>query len=227
MKIGEVEKDSHLIVKVFSKMMKDGEEVRSPKSLDFPVKIQKVYPTGLAVDEIRTVVPAGDNGEESTFTVAFDSPIVLIDLYLLKDDMPPVVWEDITIKKAKGDNGYCHVIIPSKDGTKMNRRHAYRLEIHAPANIYVGQSAEQVGGTVRDVSATGFAIITNKDGIRRGESVRAETLNQELEMPLAGVCVRKKTIAKDKFLYGCKLKYEDPHLRKFINEKQRARMKTE
>ena len=41
MKIGEVEKDSHLIVKVFSKMMKDGEEVRSPKSLDFPVKIQK------------------------------------------------------------------------------------------------------------------------------------------------------------------------------------------
>lgn len=90
MKIGEVEKDSHLIVKVFSKMMKDGEEVRSPKSLDFPVKIQKVYPTGLA-----------------------------------------------------------------------------------------------------------------------------------------GVCVRKKTIAKDKFLYGCKLKYEDPNLRKFINEKQRARMKTE
>jgi len=171
MKIGEVEKDSHLIVKVFSKMMKDGEEVRSPKSLDFPVKIQKVYPTG--------------------------------------------------------DNGYCHVIIPSKDGTKMNRRHAYRLEIHAPANIYVGQSDEQVGGTVRDVSATGFAIITHKDGIRRGESVRAETLNQELEMPLAGVCVRKKTIAKDKFLYGCKLKYEDPNLRKFINEKQRARMKTE
>ena len=46
-------------------------------------------------------------------------------------------------------------------------------------------------------------------------------------MPLAGVCVRKKTIAKDKFLYGCKLKYEDPNLRKFINEKQRARMKTE
>ena len=41
MKIGEVEKDSHLIVKVFSKMMKDGEEVRSPKSLDFPVKIRR------------------------------------------------------------------------------------------------------------------------------------------------------------------------------------------
>ena len=101
MKIGEVEKDSYLIVKVFSKMMKDGEEIRSPKSLDFPVKIQKVYPTGLAVDEIRTVVPAGDNGEESTFTVAFDSPNVLIDLYLLKDDMPPVVWEDITIKKVE------------------------------------------------------------------------------------------------------------------------------
>lgn len=34
-------------------------------------------------------------------------------------------------------------------------------------------------------------------------------------------------IEKDKFLYGCKLKYEDPNLRKFINEKQRERMKTE
>ena len=109
----------------------------------------------------------------------------------------------------------------------MDRRHAYRLEIHAPANIYIGQRTEPVGGTVRDVSATGFAIIINKDGISRGEAVRAETVNQELEMPLVGVCVRKKTIAKDKFLYGCKLKYEDPHLRKFINEKQRARMKTE
>lgn len=227
MKIGEIEKDSILIVKVFSKMIKDGEEVRSPKSLDFPVKLQNVYPTGLAVDEIKTVVLAGDKGEESTFTVAFDSPNVLIDLYLLKDDMPPVVWEDVTIKKAKGDNGYCHVIIPSKDGIKMNRRHAYRLEIHAPANLVIGQGTEPLSGIIRDVSATGFAIITNKDGIRRGESVRAETLNQELSMPLAGVCVRKQTIAKDKFLYGCKLKYEDPNLRKFINEKQRERMKTE
>ena len=43
MKIGEIEKDSILIVKVFSKMIKDGEEVRSPKSLDFPVKLQNVY----------------------------------------------------------------------------------------------------------------------------------------------------------------------------------------
>ena len=117
--------------------------------------------------------------------------------------------------------------MPSKDGVKMNRRHAYRLDVHAPANITVGRERVQVQGMVRDVSSNGFAIVTTKEDIRGGEEVRAEMFDKETAIMLVGACVRKKTMSDGRFLYGCKMKFDNPQLRKFINEKQRQRMKTE
>ena len=231
MKISEIEKGSNLVVKVFPKVMKDGVEVRSMRSLDFSVNVQKVYATAIAVDEIKTAAAPSDTTgtkkEKGMATVSFQSQNVFIDLYLLEDDTPPIVWENVTIKHARGDNGLCHVIMPSKDGVKMNRRHAYRLDVHAPANITVGKERVQVQGMVRDVSSNGFAIVTTKEDIRGGEEVRAEMFDKETAIMLVGACVRKKTMSDGQFLYGCKMKFDNPQLRKFINEKQRQRMKTE
>lgn len=231
MKISEIEKGSDLVVKVFPKVMKDGVEVRSMRSLDFSVNVQKVYATAIAVDEIKTAAAPSDNTgtkkEKGMATVSFQSQNVFIDLYLFEDDTPPIVWENVTIKHARGDNEPCHVIMPSKDGVKMNRRHAYRLDVHAPANITVGRERIQVQGMVRDVSSNGFAIVTTKEDIRGGEEVRAEMFDKETAIMLVGACVRKKTMSDGQFLYGCKMKFDNPQLRKFINEKQRQRMKTE
>lgn len=226
MKISEIEKGSTLIVKVFPKIMKDGEEVRSMRSLDFSVNVQKVYMTALAVDEIKTSTGDEQSGKNMV-TVSFQSQNVFIDLYLLEDGMPPIVWENVDIKHARGDHGPCHVIIPTKDGVKMNRRHAYRLDVHSPATIYVGRERMQVPGMIRDVSTNGFAIITTKEDIRGGEEVRAEMADQDNTIVLTGVCVRKRATSDGSFLYGCKLKFDNPQLRKFINEMQRQRMKTE
>lgn len=233
MKISEVEKGSNLVVKVFPKVMKNGEEVRSQRSLDFTVKIQKIYAAAIAVDEIRTSAPAGDKPgskdkeDKGTATINFQSTNAFIDLYLFEDDMPPIVWENVVIKHARGDNGPCHVIMPPKDGTKMNRRHAYRLNVHAPATITVGRERVQVQGVIHDVSSNGFAIVTAKEDIRGGEEVRTELQDNDNTYMLVGACVRKRTMQDGRFLYGCKLKFDNPQLRKFINEKQRQRMKTE
>ena len=116
----------------------------------------------------------------------------------------------------------------SKYGVKMNRRHDYRLDVHAPANISIGRDrTSQIQGIVRDVSSNGFAIITTKEDIRGGEEVRAEMFDKETAFMLVGVCVRKCTMQDGRFLYGCKMRFDNPQLRKYINEKQRQRMKTE
>ena len=171
MKISEVEKGTNLVVKVFPKVMKDGVEVRSQRSLDFSVNVQKVYTTALAVDEIKTAAAPGDKpgakGDRGMATVSFQSAKAFIDLYLFVDDTPPIVWENVTIKHARGDRGPCHVIMPTKDGVKMNRRHAYRLDVHAPANISVGRERVQAQGMVRDVSSNGFSIVTTRKCVRR------------------------------------------------------------
>ena len=234
MKISEIEKGSNLVVKVFPKVMKDGVEIRSMRSLDFAVNVQKVYATAIAVDEIKTTsVPApggkqGDKKDKGMATVSFQSTKAFIDLYLFEDDTAPVVWENVTIKHARVDKGPCHVIMASKDGVKMNRRHAYRLDVHAPANISIGRDrTSQIQGIVRDVSSNGFAIITTKEDIRGGEEVRAEMFDKETAFMLVGVCVRKRTMQDGRFLYGCKMRFDNPQLRKYINEKQRQRMKTE
>lgn len=231
MKISEIEKGSNLVVKVFPKVMKDGVEIRSTRSLDFSVKVQKVYVAAVVVDEIKTAAASGDKAgtkkEKEMATVSFQSPNVFIDLYLVEADTPPIVWENVIIKHARGDNGPCHVIMPSKEGIKMNRRHAYRLDVHAPANITVGRDRVQVQGMVRDVSLNGFAIVTTKEDIRGGEEVRAEMFDKDTAIMLVGACVRKTTVSDGRFLYGCKMKFDNPQLRKFINEKQRQRMKTD
>ena len=67
MKISEIEKGSNLVVKVFPKVMKDGVEIRSMRSLDFAVNVQKVYATAIAVDEIKTTsvpAPGGKQGDK-------------------------------------------------------------------------------------------------------------------------------------------------------------------
>ena len=155
MKISEIEKGSDLVVKVFPKVMKDGVEIRSMRSLDFAVNVQKVYATAIAVDEIKTTsVPApggkqGDKKDKGMATVSFQSTKAFVDLYLFEDDTAPVVWENVIIKHARGDKGPCHVIMASKDGVKMNRRHAYRLDVHAPANISIGRDrTSQIQGIV-------------------------------------------------------------------------------
>lgn len=232
MKISEIEKGSDLVVKVFPKVMKDGVEIRSMRSLDFAVNVQKVYATAIAVDEIKTIsAPGGkpgDKKDKGMATVSFQSTKAFVDLYLFEDDTAPVVWENVIIKHARGDKGPCHVIMASKDGVKMNRRHAYRLDVHAPANISIGRDrTSQMQGIVRDVSSNGFAIITTKEDIRGGEEVRAEMFDKETAFMLVGVCVRKRTMQDGRFLYGCKMRFDNPQLRKYINEKQRQRMKTE
>ena len=82
-------------------------------------------------------------------------------------------------------------------------------------------------GIGRDVSSNGFSIITTKEDIRGGEEVRAEMFDKETAFMLVGVCVRKCTMQDGRFLYGCKMRFDNPQLRKYINEKQRQRMKTE
>lgn len=208
MKISEIEKGSNLVVKVFPKVMKDGVEVRSMRSLDFSVNVQKVYATAIAVDEIKTAAAPSDTTgtkkEKGMATVSFQSQNVFIDLYLLEDDTPPIVWENVTIKHARGDNGPCHVIMPSKDGVKMNRRHAYRLDVHAPANITVGRERVQVQGMVRDVSSNGFAIVTTKEDIRGGEEVRAEMLDRRRQSCLSGPACARKPCRTDSFCMDVK-----------------------
>ena len=77
MKISEIEKGSDLVVKVFPKVMKDGVEIRSMRSLDFAVNVQKVYATAIAVDEIKTIsAPGGkpgDKKDKGMATVSFQS----------------------------------------------------------------------------------------------------------------------------------------------------------
>lgn len=226
MKISEVEKGSMLVVKVFAKIMKDGMELKSQRSVDFSVNIQKIYSTAIAVDEIKTAATPGDKSGKSMITVGFQSKNAIIDLYLYEGDSPPIVWENVTIKHARGDKGPCHVIIPSKDGEKLNRRHAFRLEVHAPASIFIGRARMQIDGIVRDVSSNGFSIITSKKDIRGNEEIRAEMTDEDKVIVMSGVCVRKREVSDGRYLYGCKMKFDNPELRKYINQKQRQRLKT-
>ena len=90
MKISEIEKGSDLVVKVFPKVMKDGVEIRSMRSLDFAVNVQKVYATAIAVDEIKTTsVPApggkqGDKKDKGMATVSFQSTKAFICLRMIR-----------------------------------------------------------------------------------------------------------------------------------------------
>lgn len=140
----------------------------------------------------------------------------------------PFMWTSVQIKAISIEGTTIHVIISNQDGKEHNRRACYRLFVgtRAVAKVNAGESIEEV--LVKDISAMGMGMYFERTKIKVGShvSLRYEDPDKSASFNLSGIVVRTNEDG-NRIFAGCKMGALNSAVSRYVNEKQRERMKLE
>lgn len=157
--------------------------------------------------------------------VGFTGDDIMLNLIYYREEKTPIVWTGIgcTLVEYKGKMQYR--IKASGEGFEKNRRQAFRLFVGNDAVVQIGLNRKSSDATLKDISETGFAFIT-EDNVEDAENmaVRAVFSDTSHSISLIGRIVRKVELEDKRVLYGCQLTSHNQILSRYINEKQRQRL---
>lgn len=140
-------------------------------------------------------------------------------------------WQFTNIKvrniKTKDDKLY-HEISCKTEAKAINRRGACRVWIGESGVASAGLGSPAFDVTVKDISISGIAFICDKDqDIPVGNVVhinfRDEDANTRFDV--SAIIVRSEEMERSRIMYGCKLNQESAAISKYVNEKQREKLK--
>lgn len=149
------------------------------------------------------------------------TPELRVDLIWVFED---TVWK---IKGAEVDtvkvNGKPYYRVKGNiDGTKDNRREAYREFIGTNMSLYkLPEKANVINVYLRDLSETGFAF-TTEEVMDVGEKVLLKFRYYEMETLIRGVIVRVQEQDLG-FMYGCKIRSSARDMGQMVAEIQRIK----
>lgn len=121
-----------------------------------------------------------------------------------------------------------HKMTCKMPGKQINRRTAVRVWIgkEGIAQIGVHRTAYEV--LVKDISISGISFIFEKDLHVEQGTIAHITFNDteaRTKFSLSAIIVRTAQVDDNKFLYGCRLNQESPAVAKYVNDKQREKLK--
>lgn len=172
------------------------------KTADFKAKVSKISDTFICLD-----VPRVD-GKALTFDGVSTSIIGVASNGILYK------YPECMIGLYKG----VYVAKSLKPGKKINRRGSFRIGISVLASM-IRNGAEPANVYVRDVSATGYSITTDKS-LNVGEEICVRFDDLGMSLTLVGRIVRMEE-QEDKKIYGIQLVRQPANLESYINNKQR------
>ncbi|MBE5882637.1 MAG: PilZ domain-containing protein [Lachnospiraceae bacterium] len=105
------------------------------------------------------------------------------------------------------------------EGRKINRRKNFRVGISIIGSMIRGGDSP-VNVYVRDVSASGFSITTERE-LNIGEEITVRYTDMGIKLSLTGNIVRMVTEEEGKNIYGCKLLRESEGIAQYVQQKQR------
>ena len=108
----------------------------------------------------------------------------------------------------------------AKEGRKINRRKNFRVGISIMGSMIRGGDSP-VNVYVRDVSASGFSITTERQ-LSIGEEITVRYSDMGIKLSLTGNIVRMvENQEEGKNIYGCKLLRESEGIAQYVQQKQR------
>ena len=133
-----------------------------------------------------------------------------------------------TIKTPKDDKIY-HEVTAAGEGRPINRRGACRVWLGEEGHANCGLGNPSFPITVKDISVSGIAFICDKDhDIPEGSIVHINFVDEPTgtTFALAAIIVRSMDMERSRIMYGCKLNQESNSIAKFVNDKQREKLKS-
>lgn len=107
-----------------------------------------------------------------------------------------------------------------REGRKINRRKNFRVGISIMGSMIRGGDSP-VNVYVRDVSASGFSITTERQ-LSLGEEITVRYSDMGIKLSLSGTIVRMvENPEEGKNVYGCRLLRESEGIAQYVQQKQR------
>lgn len=158
----------------------------------------------------------------------FSKTDVEVSLLCIRPNLAPVLWEKIELKLVKSKSGYVYCYHGPLNGTSVNRRNQFRMYVGAVGNAQIGTHSIATRIIVKDISATGIAIISSEDyEVSQVDSVhimyKDEKVNKRLN--IRAQVVRKTVLPDGRFLYGCCIGDANSEIEQYIQERQRYELK--
>lgn len=196
------------------------------QQLDFSVDFLEAYPRKHMI--VTTPVMKNDK------IISFTGKGILIHLVVTFLESKPLVFQNVTVHTAKReDDSLCYTITTIAESKELNRRGAYRCYIGVDTYVRIGNGRSTIRATIKDVSVTGFAFAVT-EGNREyedGLAVHAvlndyiEETMQSYSFHLIGSIVRHYELENGIIVYGCQMPNRVIGLDKYLNEKERMRLR--
>ena len=134
--------------------------------------------------------------------------------------------EILNVKTA--DEKIHHKMICKTEGRQINRRTAVRVWLGLDGIAQIGLNHQAYEVMVKDISVSGISFIFHKDmDVEPGtiSHITFHDTDARVKFSLSAIIVRKAVMEDGKVLYGCKLNQESPAIVKYVNDKQREKLK--
>ena len=177
------------------------------------------------------------NGEVSSFSgfvfYVFDDKILIskltknevainfgnhtIDLYYVSPyDGEQYIFKDCNIKLVKYKGNIYHQVSTNMSSVQINRRKAYRQELNIEGVVTLDRN--NIGVTIKDISNTGIAVVTNKS-LKVSDVIDIMFKDNGILFQEKGKIVRIQQLG-NLFLYGCEFLSLNSNIEKYIKTKQ-------
>ena len=158
----------------------------------------------------------------------FSKTDIKVSLHCIRPDLAPVVWETVELKLVKSKSGYIYCYHGPINGTAVNRRNQFRMYVGTLGEAQIGTHSTATRVIVKDISATGIAIISSEDyEVSQIDTVhimyKDEKVNKRLN--IHAQVVRKTELPDGRFVYGCCMGEENSEIEQYIQERQRYDLK--
>lgn len=188
--------------------------------LEFSTKVAQVY------DKCIYAEPILQNEKMIGFGAA---GLVLSMIVPMPEDGKAYQFNEIKIRNIKTAEGALyHEITCKQEGTAINRRGACRVWLGETGTARIGLSRNTIDIIVKDISISGIAFVCDKDvdvpdGAIVNITFRDSVSRNRFE--LSAIVVRNEEMEKSRIIYGCKLNQESNVVAKFVNDKQREKLR--
>lgn len=121
-----------------------------------------------------------------------------------------------------------HKMICKTPGKQINRRTAVRVWLGKEGIAQIGTNRVAYEVVVKDISVSGISFIFHKDLNVEPGTIAHITFNDteaRTKFSLSAIIVRTAELDEGKILYGCRLNQESPAIAKYVNDKQREKLK--
>lgn len=165
--------------------------------------------------------------------ITFRRKDLIIDVLFTIGNDKPQLFKNVSVTLVrKNDDTLCYNLATTTESKTFNRRENFRCYVGIQTSFQCGSNKTAHIGIIRDVSANGFAIVSDEElSVEEGQIIHTvlkdyfEDTDEKFVFHLYGIIARTQQLDRGAVLYGCRLNNYIPALEGYIAKKERMRLK--